>query len=40
MRYLNYWHNGGKEKKETTHIADVVQPAKEEVAAAVEKLRK
>ncbi|KZV77660.1 UPF0041-domain-containing protein [Peniophora sp. CONT] len=39
-RFLNYWYNGGKEKKEALHIADVVKPAKEEVAAAVEKLRK
>ena len=40
LRYLNYWYNGGKEKQEATRIADVVQPAKEEVVAAVEKLRK
>ena len=40
LRYLNYWYNGGKEKQEATRIADVVQPAQEEVVAAVEKLRK
>ena len=40
LRYLNYWYNGGKEKQEATRITDVVQPAKEEVVAAVEKLRK
>ena len=40
LRYLNYWYNGGKEKQEATRIVDVVQPAKEEVVAAVEKLRK
>lgn len=40
LRFLNYWYNGGKEKREITHASDVVQPAKEEVVAAVEKLRK